>query len=109
MERFTYKDNSLPRKTKDGETIEAYSDYDMRAIINRLSAYEDTGLEPEEVKRVHETLLTVQEKKSIMWNDLQKYLQAEADGRLVVLPCKVVDTVDNFLEKLKNMDGRAEE
>ena len=65
----------------------------MRSIINRLAAYEDTGLEPEEIKRVHETLLTVQEKKSVMWNDLQKYLQAEAEGRLLVLPCKVGTTV----------------
>jgi hypothetical protein len=40
--------------------------------IDRLAAYEDTGLTPEETE------------------DIAK---AKADGRLVVLPCKVGDTV----------------
>lgn len=46
-------------------------------ISNRLAAYEDTGLSAEEV---HELV------------------QAKADGRLVVLPCKIGDEVW-FLEK----------
>ena len=55
--------------------------------IDRLAAYEDTELTPDEIQRVHATLLTVQKKHRIMWNDLQKYLQAEAEGRLLTLPC----------------------
>lgn len=39
-------------------------------IIDRLAAYEDSGLEPEQCA---------------------KYAQAEKEGRLVVLPCKVGD------------------
>jgi len=40
--------------------------------LNRLAAYEDTGLTPEEV---------------------QKMARAKAEGRLVVLPCKAGDTI----------------
>ena len=46
-------------------------------FVNRLAAYEDSGLSPEEV---------------------QKMAMAKADGRLVVLPCKIGDEVW-FLEK----------
>ena len=41
-------------------------------FVNRLAAYEDSGLSPEEV---------------------QKMARAKAEGRLVVLLCKVGDTV----------------
>ena len=41
MKRLTYRDKSLPRKNDRGEIVEAYSDYDVREIINRLAAYED--------------------------------------------------------------------
>lgn len=72
MKRLTYRDKSLPRKNDRGELVEAYSDYDARDIINRLAAYEDTWRTPEEVK------------------DL---VNAEQEGRLIVLPCKTGDVV----------------
>jgi hypothetical protein len=51
--------------------------FEMREVkdneaITRLAAYEDSGLSPEEV---------------------QELAKAKADGRLIVLPCKVRDTV----------------
>ena len=42
---------------------------------NRLAAYEDSGLEPEDMAH---------------WMD---YFRAECEGRLVVLPCKVGDHI----------------
>ena len=48
------------------------------SITARLAAYEDTGLEPEEIRG--------------MMTDWIVWKQAEAEGRLVVLPCKVGDT-----------------
>lgn len=45
--------------------------------LNRLAAYEDTRLEPERVAEL---------------------AQAEKDGRLVVLPCKVGDTVWRIID-----------
>ena len=55
------------------DLIEGKSDFDgLTEVINRLAEYEDSGLSPEEV---------------------QELAKAKADGRLVVLPCKVGDVV----------------
>ena len=64
-------------------------------LYARLGAYEDTGLEPEEVDELAKD-----------WSDLctalgecggidalRELVKADKDGRLVVLPCKVGDTV----------------
>ena len=74
-------------------------------IYDRLAAYEGTGLEPEEIK-VHEAAKYNAgyyhgdedrcrwiEKELGPIDHLRDLLQAEQDGRLVVLPCKVGDTV----------------
>lgn len=58
-------------------------------LKDRLAAYEDTGLTPEDVKRVHDLLLTVQRLKTEQFEILEKYLEAEAEGRMMALPCKV--------------------
>jgi hypothetical protein len=57
---------------RDSENQAHESEYSRETLLHRLAAYEDTGLEPEEVA---------------------KLAQAKADGRLVVLPCKVGDAV----------------
>jgi len=56
-------------------------------IYDRLAAYEDTGLEPEEVKEITSWSYGPFHKKMGDW------LKAEHEGRLVVLPCKVGDVV----------------
>jgi hypothetical protein len=70
FERLTRWENN----DKDvADLIEEKSDFDgLTEAINRLAAYEDSGLSPEEV---------------------QELAQTKAEGRLVVLPCKVRDTV----------------
>lgn len=55
--------------------------------IDRLAAYEDTGLEPEEIDSVFIHSVIEENKR------LKELAQAENDGRLVVLPCKIGDTV----------------
>ena len=57
---------------------------DMDAIMMRLAAYENTGLTPKEVTAMRHTL----DKYHKVADPL---LRAQADGRLVVLPCKVGD------------------
>ena len=52
----------------------------------RLAAYEDTGREPEEITATQHTLDEYHKVADPL-------LRAQADGRLVVLPCKVGDTV----------------
>lgn len=65
----------------------------------RLAAYEDTGLEPEEIKELcTDDVADIAKifRKMIESGEIDHLLelvQAEKDGRLVVLPCKVGDTV----------------
>ena len=70
----------------------------MCQILTRLAAYEDTGLEPEEINDMAlevATLKTIESMYDGLGNPdhLRDLLQAEQDGRLVVLPCKVGDTI----------------
>lgn len=51
--------------------------------VDRLAAYEDTGMEPEEIKAVSKAL------DGIPFGRFREIVEAERDGRLVVLPCKV--------------------
>ena len=51
----------------------------IQKAFNKLGQYEDTGLEPSEIAAMQE--------------QLQAYKQAEQDGKIIKLPCKVGDTV----------------
>ena len=76
----------------------------IQMLCNRLSAYEDTGLEPEEIERVVDaygrghTLRTESAERleivrEIKTDRLRELAKAEQDGRLEVLPCKVGDHI----------------
>lgn len=83
------------------ERLDYQSEYvPLIEAANRLAAYEDTGLEPEEVKRLQ--LYSAYGVKQAMLEEymsigkidhLRELSQAEKEGRLVVLPCKVGDTI----------------
>lgn len=64
-------------------------------LYARLGAYEDTGLTPGEVKSMQEEHFSGLEMAKLhsALMELKKYQEADRDGRLVVLPCKVGDTV----------------
>ena len=77
---------------------------DVCRLKSRLAAYEDSGLEPEEIERIVDaygrvhTLRTESAERleivrEIKADRLRELVQAEQDGRLVVLPCNVGDTV----------------
>ena len=53
--------------------------------INRLAAYEDTGLEPEQVMELKSFTQGGIHKVDDGWKHVQDLLQAEKEGRLVVL------------------------
>ena len=59
-------------------------------IYARLSAYEDTGLEPEQVLELKSFTQGGIHKIDDGWKHVQELLQAEQDGRLVVLPSRTV-------------------
>ena len=62
---------------------------------NSLSAYEDSGLEPEDVRRLQKDwtslIITIDEMGCMP--HLRELYEAEKEGRLVALPCKVGDKV----------------
>ena len=62
------------------------------AAWSRLAAYEDTGLTPQACAEAREAG-KVLSSCDISFRRLAELLTADRDGRLVVLPCKVGDTV----------------
>ena len=75
------------------ERLDYYSEYiPLIDAANRLAAYEDTGLEPEDLKKAfNETaiLKLAAQALSTTPDHLRDLIQAEKEGRLVALPCKV--------------------
>ena len=62
----------------------------LEKIQKRLSSYEDTGLEPEQVMELKSFTQGGIHKVDDGWKHVQDLLQAENEGRLVVLPSKTV-------------------
>ena len=89
MERLTYRDKYGMAMMKERGGWKSGG-------IDRLAAYEDTGLEPEDLKKAfNETaiLKLAAQALSTTPDHLRDLLQAEQDGRLEVLPCKVGDHI----------------
>ena len=101
MERLTYRLNDQCDNPTDSIILKPYLRYEdpetRKKILNRLAAYEDTGLEPEEIadfmKRWEQTVEIGGMLKKYCIDHIRDLLHAEQDGRLVVLPCKVGDHV----------------
>ena len=101
MERLTEKAPGCfeyrlkDHKSEPGEfgTYDVFFDYSM--AVKRLGQYEDTCLEPEDVRRLQKDwtslIMTIAEMGGI--GHICDIIKAEQEGRLVVLPCKVGDTV----------------
>ena len=93
MERLTY--------FKDGYWRVNFSGVQYQAdFVDRLAAYEDTGLTPEEVlpkdkaDEIALKLMRLADLESLCSYDrIREIAEADKDGRVVVLPCKVGDTV----------------
>lgn len=68
----------------------------VREMMDRLAAYEDTGRMPEEVTAIQCTLTEYHKVADPL-------LRAQADGRLVVLPCKVGQRVFALLDTDKHI------
>ncbi len=66
----------------------------VREMMERLAAYEDTGLTPEEIDMDHEAAEQLRHLcRNCDLDRLEELAEADKDGRVVVLPCKVGDTV----------------
>ena len=66
------------------------------AVCDRLAAYEDTGLTPEEIKApfTEDAMINLAAQAlGVEPSRLRELAEADKDGRVVVLPCKVGDVM----------------
>ena len=66
------------------------------AVCERLAAYEDIALTPEEIKAplTEDTMINLAAQAlGVEHSRLRELAEADKDGRVVVLPCKVGDTL----------------
>ena len=66
-------------------------------LIERLAAYEDTGLTPEEIKApfTEDTMINLASKAlGVEPSRLRELAEADKDGRVVVLPCNGYSDID---------------
>lgn len=93
MERLTFEGNFCDIAQCDvipgGSYCESGS-CTQRKVWERLKAYEDTGLTPELVRETAELAIWVHDNGI---EKIKEWIKADKEGRLVVLPCKVGDTV----------------
>lgn len=85
MERLTIRNS-------DG-SVSQPTDWKWAEALDCLADYEDTGLTPGEVKSMQEEHFSGLEMAKLysVIMELKKYQEADKDGRVVVLPCKVGD------------------
>ena len=90
MERLTY--------FKDGYWRVNFSGVQYQAdFVDRLAAYEDTGLTPEEIKApfTEDTMINLASKAlGVEPSRIRELAEADKDGRVVVLPCNGYSDID---------------
>lgn len=117
MERLTMRDVGgrafwiSPQSPSGGYRLSGDAD-DLRRL-DRLAAYEDTGLEPEEVseyQRLCDSYVKAgldakfvqfcidATQNGLSMDRIRELAQAEKDGRLAVLPCKKGDTIWSYYD-----------
>lgn len=80
--------------------------YCRNRLKDLLAAYEDTGMTPEEIDMDHEAAETLRQLcRGCDLDRLEKLAEADKDGRIVVLSCKVGDTVYR-LQYIEQTPGR---
>ena len=80
----------------------------QRKVWEKLKAYEDLGFDPEEYKRAMNADIIVRAAAvalGVAAERLRELAEADKDGRVVVLPCKVGDTVYR-LQYVEQTPGR---
>lgn len=110
----------MDRLTKTGPIMSAWfmrdnapiatlhmTEIETQRVLDRLAAYEDTGLMPEAINGLVKSFLgtlageIAEQTGSADMSRIHEIADAESDGRLIVLPCKVGDTVYVPVERCK--------
>ena len=91
MERLTNKrEADAQREEYERRLANGYPRNIPRERFLRLAAYEDTGLTPEEIDMDHEAAETLRQLcRGCDLDRLEELAEADKDGRVVMLPCKV--------------------
>lgn len=99
MERLTFE-GALCDITQCRELPCKYGgDCTQKEVWERLKAYEDTGLMPKEVTALRELFeYALKESKTLaeqftLLKHIRELAEADKDGRVLILPCKVGDMV----------------
>lgn len=109
MERLTNKKEAdAQRREYENRLKNGYPRNIPEERFLKLAAYEDTGLEPEDIEALRdreqglaELLVNVSCGCAVSYTRLEELAQAEKDGRLTALPPNTPLT----LEELQEMDG----
>ena len=88
------------------DTVDEFVDC-VKELAARLAAYEEIGLEPEDMKKAFNEDATLKLAGQILGvtpGRLRELAQAEKEGRLVVLPCEIESPVYSHARKLDGAD-----
>ena len=90
MERLTFEGNFC--EIAQCACMECLYDTDcsQKQVWERLKAYEDSGLSPEDAANLH-AILRLGDGMTLM--RLRELAVADQEGHVIVLPCKVGDTI----------------
>lgn len=102
----------LTSRNEDCVSVNGYGLYHLTMtevvqMADRLADYEDTGLTPEEIKApfTEDTMINLAAQAlGVEPSRLRELAEADKDGRVVVLPCKVGDTV-YMIERIFDIDN----
>ena len=94
MERLTFLNGDEVPCVHDDKCYDEQSGHYCGPAIDRLAAYEDTGLTPDQIESMY---METQELASFLCTNGEdraiELAKADMEGRVVVLPCKIGDTL----------------
>lgn len=90
MERLTFEGNFCEIAQCACMKCPYDTDCSQKQVWERLKAYEDSGLSPEDAANLH-AILRLGDGMTLM--RLRELAVADQEGRVVVLPCKVGDPI----------------
>ena len=106
MERLTNKrEADAQREEYERRLANGYPRNIPEERFLRLAAYEDTRLTPEQCENAKVIIEAAFSDDTSKAERIRELLKADKDGRLVVLPCKVGDTVYR-LQYIEQTPGR---
>ena len=100
MERLTFEGNFCDLAQCRDSACRQSGTCTMKEVWKRLKAYEDSGCEPEEVlpkdkaDEIALKLMRLADLESLCsYDHLRELAEADKDGRVLILPCKVGDVI----------------